>query len=516
MGEMADTSQRPRRRTSRRRDARSARPTGPVSPLTYGLAPLEALREDQVEEIHRASMKLLSENGMLLIDYPPALERLRSHGVKVEGEMAWIDEDTLMHFVNMAPSTFTLLARNRANDLPVGGDRIIFAPVYGPAFAMDLDNGRRPSTLEDFHNFAKLTYMTPELHHAGGVLAEPNDIHVDERHLDMLLGHLTLNDKSHMGSVIHSDFARDTVTMDEIVFGADAIRRDPASLSIVSISSPMRMDERMLSVLEVYAEAKQAMILASFIIVGAMSPTTLAATIAQQNAESLFAIAYAQMVNPGTPCIQGPFLPNVDMKTGSPAFGTPENALANIAGGQLARRYNLPYRTSACNAANTVDAQATYETQMALWGATMGHGNAIYHAAGWLEGGLVASFEKLIIDVEMMQMMAEFVEPLVVNEETLAIEAMREVQPGGHYFGTSHTMERYDSAFYSPVVSDWTNFENWKEAGGLDAAQRANAIWKQAINDYEQPPLDPAILEELEEYVERRKRELIGADAVLR
>ena len=264
------------------------------------------------------------------------------------------------------------------------------------------------------------------------------------------------------------------------------------------------------------ARAGQPVIVTPFTLAGAMAPVTVIGAITQQNAEALAGIVLTQLVRPGTPAVYGGFTSNVDMRTGSPAFGTPEQTKASLITGQLCRRYKIPFRSSNTNASTSVDAQSAYESEMSLWGAVMGHANRIAHGGGWLEGGLVASFEKLIIDVEMMQMMAEFVEPLVVNEETLAIEAMREVQPGGHYFGTAHTMERYDSAFYSPVVSDWTNFENWKEAGGLDSAQRANAIWKQAINDYEQPPLDPAILEELEDYIERRKRELIGADAVLR
>jgi len=284
----------------------------------------------------------------------------------------------------------------------------------------------------------------------------------------------------------------------------------------INTNSPRLLDGPMAGGLIELARAGQPVIVTPFTLAGAMAPVTVIGAITQQNAEALAGIVLTQLVRPGTPAVYGGFTSNVDMRTGSPAFGTPEQTKASLITGQLCRRYQIPFRSSNTNASTSVDAQSAYESEMSLWGAVMGHANMIIHGAGWLEGGLVASFEKLIIDVEMMQMMAEFVEPLVVNEDTLAIEAMREVQPGGHYFGTAHTMERYDSAFYSPVVSDWTNFENWKEAGGLDSAQRANAIWKQAINDYEQPPLDPAILEELEEYVERRKRELIGADAVLR
>ena len=389
--------QRTGRRGSRRHQDQEPAVLEGVETLTYNLAPTEVLTEEDIQTIHNASMRLLSETGMLLIDHAPALENLKANGAKVDGEIVKIDEDTLMNFVNLAPKTFTQLARDDRNNVPVGGNRIIFAPVYGPAFVHDFDRGRRPSTLEDFHNFAKLVYMTPELHHAGGVLVEPNDVGVDERHLDMLMAHMTLSNKAFMGNVIHPDNARDTVTMSEIIFGKEAIRENPASLSIVSISSPMRMDERMLSVLEVYAEAKQAMILAPFIIVGAMSPTTLAAAIAQQNAESLFAIAYAQMLNPGTPCIQGPFLPNVDMKTGAPGFGSPESNLALYGSAQMARHYGLPFRSGGNYTASRIpDAQAGYESASTIWPTVQGCTNFILHAAGWLEGGLTSGYEKLI------------------------------------------------------------------------------------------------------------------------
>ena len=395
--------QRTGRRGSRRHQDQEPAVLEGVETLTYNLAPTEVLTEEDIQTIHNASMRLLSETGMLLIDHAPALENLKANGAKVDGEIVKIDEDTLMNFVNLAPKTFTQLARDDRSNVPVGGNRIIFAPVYGPAFVHDFDRGRRPSTLEDFHNFAKLVYMTPELHHAGGVLVEPNDVGVDERHLDMLMAHMTLSNKAFMGNVIHPDNARDTVTMSEIIFGKEAIRENPASLSIVSISSPMRMDERMLSVLEVYAEAKQAMILAPFIIVGAMSPTTLAAAIAQQNAESLFAIAYAQMLNPGTPCIQGPFLPNVDMKTGAPGFGSPESNLALYGSAQMARHYGLPFRSGGNYTASRIpDAQAGYESASTIWPTVQGCTNFILHAAGWLEGGLTSGYEKLILDLSLI------------------------------------------------------------------------------------------------------------------
>jgi trimethylamine--corrinoid protein Co-methyltransferase len=263
-----------------------------------------------------------------------------------------------------------------------------------------------------------------------------------------------------------------------------------------------------------FAKAGQPVTVTPFTLAGAMAPVTIIGALTQQNAEALAGIVLTQLVRPGTPVVYGGFTSNVDMRSGSPAFGTPEQTQASHITGQLCRRYGIPFRSSNTNASTSVDAQSAYESEMSLWGAVMGHANLVVHGGGWLEGGLVASFEKLIIDVEMMQMMAKFLEPLTVDDESLALEAMREVPAAGHYFGATHTMARYETAFYTPLISDWQNFEAWQEAGSQDVAQRANALWKQMLRDYQEPPLDPAVLEALEDYVARRKRELVGADAV--
>jgi len=471
----------------------------------------EVLSGEGIETIHKASMRLLAKTGMLVLDFPRALETFRENGAKVEGDMVWIDEDTLMHFVSMAPSSFTLLARNPDNNLPVGGRNTFFSPAYGPPFVSDRDRGRRPGTIDDFRDLARLTYMISHLHHAGGVIVEPNDINVGERHLDMLMAHITLSDKSFMGSVTRPDNARDSVTMAEILLGRQAIRENPALLSIISISSPLRMDDRMLGALEVYAKANQAMILASFIIVGAMSPTTLAATIAQQNAESLFAIAYAQMLNPGTPCVQGPFLPTVDMKSGAPCFGTPESALALYACAQLARRYNLPFRSGGNYTASQIpDAQAGYESASSLWPTVQAGTNVVLHAAGWLEGGLTTGYEKLILDAETLGMMAKYVEGIGLTEEDFAWDAYGEAGHGGHFLGTAHTLRHYETAFYQHKVFNMDSFEKWEEEGSQDAYLRANGIWKQMLSDYEQPALDDTITEELTAFVAHRRAEISG------
>ena len=505
---MTDRDRRTRRRERRERSSRTARPSG-IKPLVSKLPFTEVLYEVDVEKIHKASMRLLSDIGILVLDYPPALELFKKHGAKVEGEMVWIDEDTLMHFVRQAPSTFTQLARNPANNLTIGGKNIVFAPVYGPPFVADRDRGRRDATIEDFRNFAKLTYMAQHLHSAGGTLCEPNDIDVKERHLDMLMAHITLSDKAFMGSVTHADNARDTVTMAEILFGADAIREKPAVISLINASSPMRFDDRMLGALEVYAEARQAVIVTPFIIAGAMSPSTLAATLAQQNAEALFGICFAQMLNPGTPCVYGSFLANIDMRSGAPCFGTPDNSLALYAGAQMARHYHLPYRSGGNFTASRIpDAQAGYESAGTMWPTVQAGVNFVLHAAGWLEGGLISGYEKFVLDLEMCGMMAKYVNGIGLSEEDFAWDAFEEVGPGNHFLGSAHTMRHYETAFYQHTVFNMDNYEKWEEEGSQDSYEKANALWKKMLRDYEAPDLDESIAEELNAFVDHRRAEI--------
>jgi trimethylamine--corrinoid protein Co-methyltransferase len=517
---MSDQERRARRREGRR-VGHTARAAG--APQLYNKLPFtEVLSAEGVEMIHRASMRLLKEVGLLIIDYPPAAETFRSNGALVQkyekvdaggaliaGDLVRVDEDTLMHFVRHAPPTFTQRARNPERSLTFGGRNLIFAPVYGPPFVSDLDHGRRRATLEDFQNFARLTYMAEHLHHAGGTLVEPNDVEVRERHLDMLLAHIVYNDKAFMGSVTHADNARDTVTMAEIVFGADAIRQNPGVFSLVNASSPLRWDDRMFGALEVYARARQAVLVTPFIIAGAMSPSTMAATLAQQNAEALFAICYAQMLNPGTPCVYGSFLANIDMRSGAPCFGTPEDGLALFAGAQIARYYNLPYRSGGNFTASRIpDAQAGYESAGTMWPTVLAGTNFVLHAAGWLEGGLIAGYEKFVIDLEMCGMMARLCNGISLTEEDFAWDAYEEVGPGHHFLGAQHTMRHYDTAFYQHKVFNMDNYEKWASEGSQDTYQRANALWKKMLKEYEPPPLDPAIKEELTAFIAHRRAEL--------
>ena len=504
---MTDQDRRAHRREARRPGA-AARAAG-VRPLEMKLPLTEVLAPDGVESIHRASMRLLKEQGILVLDYPPARETFKQNGAAVEGELVKIDEDTLLHFVKQAPSTFTQLARNPANNLTLGGRSMVFAPVYGPPFVGSLDWGRRRATIEDFRNFAKLTCMAEHLHHNGGTLCEPNDIDVKERHLDMLLAHIMLSDKAFMGSVTHADNARDTVTMSRILFGEEAIQQTPATLSLINASSPLRFDDRMFGALEVYARARQAVLVTPFIIAGAMSPSTMAATLAQQNAEALFGICYAQILNPGTPVIYGSFLANIDMKSGAPCFGTPEDALALYGGAQMARHYNLPYRSGGnFTASRTPDAQAGYESASTIWPTVQAGVNFVLHAAGWLEGGLIAGYEKFVIDLEMCGMMARYVNGVGLSDEDFAWDAYQEIGPGQHFLGAQHTMRHYDTAFYQHKVFSMDNYEKWESEGSQDTYHKANAVWKKTLKEYEQPPLDPAIAEELNAFVEQRRMEI--------
>lgn len=503
-----------------RREAREARKRArsfafvdAVRPLLNTLPLTEVLSVEGVEKIHAASMRLLKEVGVLIVDYPQAAETFRRFGARIEdhseGKLVKLDEDTLLHFVRQAPSTFTQLARNPTKSVPIGGRHTVFAPVYGPPFVLDHDRGRRQATLDDFRNFARLAYMSEHIHHNGGTLVEPNDVDVKERHLDMLLAHLTLSDKAFMGSVTHRENARDTVMMAEIVFGAEAIRRSPAVLSLINASSPLRFDDRMFGALEVYAQANQAVLITPFIIAGAMSPVGLAATLAQQNAEALFGICYAQMLNPGTPCVYGSFLANIDLKSGAPCFGTPEGNLALYAGAQMARRYGLPYRSGGNFTASRIpDAQAGYESASTFMATLQAGVNFVLHAAGWLEGGLIAGYEKFVLDLEMCGMMARYVRGIGLDDEDFAWDAYAEVGPGSHFLGSQHTLRHYETAFYQHAVFSMDNYEKWEAEGAEDAYKRANAIWKHMLRDYQPPAMDEGMREALQEFVDRRRSEI--------
>jgi trimethylamine---corrinoid protein Co-methyltransferase len=469
---------------------------------------MEVLSTDQIEAIHRTSLDILERLGIEVMS-PRALGILAAAGAEVDRatQTVRLDRALVESALSSAPASFVLTPRNAAQRIKLGGRAINFGLVAGPPNVHDFERGRRAGNLPDYCDFIRLAQFFNAIHLIGNQVCAPVELPANSRHLDTYRANILYSDKVFHCTAIGAGRALDGIRMMAISRGLtlDQVAESPGLITIISVNSPRRYDEAMSEGLIAMAEHGQAVVITPFTLMGAMAPAALAAALAQQNAEALFGIVLAQLVRRGTPVVYGAFTSNVDMRSGAPAFGTPENAKANVASGQLARRYRLPYRTSNASASNAADAQGAYETEMSLWGAVLGHGNLIYHAAGWQEGGLTASFEKLILDVEMLQLMIEFLKPIVVNEQELGFEAIKGVPTGGHFFGEPHTMERYEHAFYRPLLSSWQNYENWQIAGGKDSTQRATELWKLALGEYQQPAIEPAILEALDAYIAQRR-----------
>ncbi|MCP4358314.1 MAG: trimethylamine methyltransferase family protein [Chloroflexi bacterium] len=494
-------SRRPRKRT---RDTAVQYAVQPI----HNLPLYEILDEAELQKIHQTSMTILSEVGIDFYD-DEAQTILKAHGVKMNGDTAFFDPDQISEYVAKAPAQFTQLARNPQNNVTIGGNHICFAPVYGPPFVHDHDRGRREATLQDFHNFVKLTYLSPYLHHSGGTIVEPTDEPTHTRHLDMVYSHIRNSDKPFMGSVTSKANAEDSIHLAEILFGADKIREQPALLSLINISSPRRLDDRMLGALMAYAKARQALIITPFILSGAMAPVTVAGTVAQLNAEALAGIVLTQMINPGTPVVYGSFQTNIDLQSGAPVFGSPESQLALYASAQLSRLYGLPFRSGGMFASSKIpDAQAAYESVMVMLPAVQARVNFVLHAAGWLENGLTAGYEKFIMDCQILGMYHKYVGGLDLSAEGLALEAIREVPVDGHHLGTPHTMRHFRHAFYRSTLFDYNSFEQWAEEGAQDVALRANREWKRQLKMYEAPLLDTAVDEALQTFIAQRKEEI--------
>ncbi len=473
--------------------------------------PLEILSADQVDQIHQASLKLLENQGMRVL-HGGARKILAEAGADVDNQTKTVhfDRQLVLEKLALAPSEVLLHARNPAKNFRLGGNHVVFASVGGPAYCTDLDRGRRRGTFKESCDYMKLVQSLDIIHVEGGGAFETIELPADTRHLDHYHALIRLLDKNWQPSALGRDRARDAINMVAIGLGfsLEELAQKPALFAIINTNSPLQLDIPMSEGIIEMSGAGQVVCITPFTLAGAMAPITLAGALVQQNAEILAGVTLTQSVRPGAPVVYGAFTSNVDMKSGSPAFGTPEYAKAAQASGQLARRYGLPLRSSNVTSSNVVDAQSTYESAMSLWAAITGQANIIAHAAGWLEGGLTASFEKLIVDAEMLQTMAEYLKPIEVNDDTLALDAIGQAGPGGHFFGVEHTLSRYETAFYQPFLSDVNNFESWEEAGSVDAQTRANVIWKQLLKDYQQPPLDSAIDEELTAYVARRKEAL--------
>lgn len=494
--------------TSRRRGRRSApNPLQqlPRAPLTRTYASTALLNEDDLDTLHNASLDVLERTGFEVLG-----EKARSiyiaAGARCDGRRVRIPRDLLTEAVARAPAEFTLHARNPENSLRIGGDAIAFCSVASAPNAQDLDSGRRSGNQLDFRNLTRLSQHFNIVHMLGGYPVEPIDIPSSIRHLECLRDFCTLTDKPFHNYSLGRERILDAIEITRIARGIDReqLLREPSLFAVININSPLTLDIPMSEGLIEMARHNQVCVVTPFTLAGAMAPVSLAGALVQQNAEALAGIALTQFVRPGAPVVYGGFTSNVDMKSGAPAFGTPEYIKTAQIGGQLARRYNLPYRSSNVNAANSVDAQAAYESAFSLWGAVSGGTNMLMHGAGWMEGGLSASFEKFILDCDLLQMIASYLKPLTINEQEIALETIEDVGPGGHFFGTDHTQSRYKTAFYSPLISDWRNFETWSESGAPQAHEKANRLWKRALRDYQEPEMDPITRAELDAFVDRR------------
>ncbi|MSP83042.1 MAG: trimethylamine methyltransferase [Alphaproteobacteria bacterium] len=489
-----------------RRAVREARPLTFWPAITRNIPVTEVLSDEGLEIIEGNAETILEEVGIEFRGDEDSLTRWRGAGADVKGTRVHFPRGLCRSLIAKAPRTFVQHARNPERTVTIGGKHTVFAPVYGPPFIRNLDEGRRYANIEDFRNFVKLAYMTPSMHHSGGTVCEPVDIPVNKRHYDMVYAHMRLSDKPYMGSVTHPLRAADTVSMSQILFGADFVDRNCVILSLINANSPMVWDATMLGALRNYALANQGTVISPFILSGAMSPVTVAGTLAQLLAEAMSGMAFAQLCRPGCPVVFGTFASSISMQSGAPTFGTPEPTLVLFAAAQLARRLGVPFRSGGSLCASKVaDAQAAYESAQTLLPTLLGGVNFVLHAAGWLEGGLSSGYEKFIMDADQCGMMQRLAAGIDLSENGQAMGAIREVGPGKHYLGCEHTLGNFETAFYRSTIADNNSFEQWEAEGAQDASQRANKIWKQMLKDYEAPAIDPAIDEALLAFIRAKK-----------
>ncbi len=497
-----------------KRAARTASRAQRVPYITRSILPYEVLGEEGLQQIEANADTILEEIGIEFRDDAEALSMWRDAGADVEGQLVRFPRGLCRQLVTAtAPSIYTQHARNPANSVKIGGDHLVMVPAYGPPFVRDLEGGRRYATIEDFRNFVKLSYSSDSLHHSGGTVCEPVDLPVNKRHLDMVYSHIKYSDKAFMGSVTAPERAQDSVDMAKIAFGADFI--DPQTgnektvlTSLINANSPMTFDDTMLGAAKVYARNNQATVISPFILAGAMSPVTVAGTAAQILAEALAGMAFVQLVRPGAPVVFGTFASSVSMQSGAPTFGTPEPSLVMYIAAALARRLGVPFRSGGGLCGSKLpDAQAAYESANTLQSAALAGVNFMLHTAGWLEGGLVMGYEKFMLDADQAGMIAVLLKGVDMSENGQALSALREVGPGKHFLGCEHTQANFETAFYRSSLADNNSFEQWEAEGQQDAAMRANRLWKQALADYTEPAIDPAVDEELLAFVQKRKQE---------
>lgn len=507
---MAETVSRTRRGRggggAARRAAHSAVRIETAKYISRNIPNFEVLNEEALEIIEANAETVLAEIGVNFVENPAALERWREAGADVEGERVRIPRGMARKLCSTAPSEFTQVARDPSKNVVIGGKNLVLAPVYGPPFVRDQAGGRRYATLDDFQKFVKLAYMSPWLHHSGGTVCEPTDVAVNKRHLDMLHAHMTLSNKPFMGSVTEPSRAQDSVDMCEILFGKEFVQNNTVMTSLINVNSPLTFDATMMGAMEVFAANNQASILSPFIVGGAMAPVSIAGTLTQVLAEVMAGVAYSQLIRAGAPVIFGTFVTSIDMNSGAPTFGTPEAAHITYGAGQLARRMGLPYRSGGGFCGSKLpDAQAGYESANSLNAALLAGVNFMLHACGWLEGGLVASFEKFVMDADQLGTLHKLAEGIAVDENAQAMGAIEEVGPGGHYLGCAHTQANFKSAFWRSTLLDYKPFETWEDEGARDTATLASARVKKLLDDYQQPQLDPGIAQGLTDFVSQKK-----------
>ncbi|MCP4417464.1 MAG: trimethylamine methyltransferase family protein [Chloroflexi bacterium] len=495
-----------KRRRNRQNTSQFAKKAAKITQPLCLLPPYEIVNSEKLQLIHDKSMQILEEAGIAFYDNE-AQAILQTHGIKIVDGVAYFDREMVMAYLAKAPSQFTWSARNPERDVVIGGNHVCFAPVAGPPFVTDRERGRRISTHQDLINFLKLTQMSPYLHSSGSEIVVSSDIPIAYRYLEEMVAHFVYSDKPQMGIYHTGPIGQDSIELAKIAFGAEKLLQNHYLHCVVNISSPRRLDDRMLGMLIAYARHNQIVNVTPFILSGAMGPVSILGTVAQLNAEVLAGIIFTQMVNPGNPCVYGSFQAVVDLQSGSPVFGAPESQLALYLSGQLARHYGLPFRAAGAYASSKViDAQGAYESVMSMFPSLLVQPNFVIHAAGWLEGGLTAGYEKFILDCELLGMYHTYLKGINWDEDQWAMEAiLHEVPPGGHHLGTSHTMRHFREAFYRAELFDYDSGEAWIEKGSVDAYERANQKYRQQLKEYEQPALDPAIYEALREYVEKRK-----------
>ena len=501
-----------RARASRTRGSASAQDQ--ASPYIRRALPFfDPLDDEQLARLEEQVDWILQEVGIAFRDDPEAIALWKREGARVEDDIVRAPADWIRQLCAKAPTRFTQLARNPERSVVIGGENQVFAPIYGAPFVRDLEGGRRYGDMAAFRDLVRLTYRLPALHHGGFVTCEPCDVPVSKRHLDMLLAHMTLSDKPHLGAITEMSRAQDSIDMAEIIFGAEVMDQNCVILGNVNTNSPLLVDKVVTEAIRVYCARNQGIIVVPFILTGAMGPVSTAASVAQAMAEAMMVCAYAQLIRPGAPFVLGNFLSSMSLKSGAPTFGMPEPVMSNYAIGQLARRAGLPLRCGGSLTASKIeDAQAAYESADSMHSTMLAGANYVLHAAGWLEGGLCTGFEKLVMDADRLGSYQKLLsQGLDCSDEALARDAYGEVAPGGHFLGSAHTMRNYQTAFYEPKLSDSENVESWEETGSLDMRARAHARWTKLLQDYEAPPIEPGLQEELEAFVARRKEELPDA-----